>query len=45
METGYRLHGPSIGYRTFDFLAFLSTAGLCLGRFIFKAELDFALVG
>jgi hypothetical protein len=45
METGYRLHGPSIGYRAFEFLAFLSRAGRCLERFIFKAELDFAFLG
>ena len=44
METGDRLHGPSIGYRA-DFLAFLSIAGRCLERFIFKAELDFAFLG
>jgi hypothetical protein len=45
METGDRLHGPSTGYRAFDFLAFLSTAGRCLERLIFKAELDFAFLG
>jgi hypothetical protein len=45
METGDRLHGPNIGYRVFDFLAFLSIAGSCLGRFIFEAELDFAFLG
>jgi hypothetical protein len=45
METGDRLHGPNIGYRGFDFLAFLSIAGTCLGRFIFEAELDFAFLG
>jgi hypothetical protein len=44
IETGYGLHGPSIGYRA-DFLAFLSIAGRCLERFIFKAELDFAFLG
>ena len=42
---GDRLHGPNIGYRVFDFLAFLSIAGSCLGRFIFEAELDFAFLG
>ena len=45
METEDRLHGLSIGYRAFDFFAFLFTAGSCLGRFIFKAELDFAFLG
>jgi hypothetical protein len=45
METGDRLHSPNIGYRVFDFLAFLSIAGSCLGRFIFEAELDFAFLG
>jgi len=45
METGYRLHGPSIGYRAFDFLAFLSIGGRCLERFIFKTELDFDFLG
>ena len=45
MEIGDKLHGPNIGYRVFDFLAFLSIAGSCLGRFIFEAELDFAFLG
>jgi hypothetical protein len=45
-----KLRRPSIGYWLFDLLKFLSleflsTAGSCLGRFIVKAELGFALFG